>query len=164
MDPAEIERRALDIARWAVVTAREGKRVVVRAGDLEAPVPWFCFRAGDTIVWSPPSVGEQGLLLCPEGEIKLGVFLPGVESTAFPLPEGPAETIQFKDLARISYDPAAHVLDIAVPAGGKARLAADVEIDGDVKVSGDVVAGPVSLRHHKTTGVQPGSGLSGDPQ
>ena len=164
MDPAEIERRAFDIARWAVVTAREGKRVVVRAGELEAPVPWFAFRAGETAIWSPPSIGEQGLLLCPEGEIKLGLFLPGVESTAFPLPAGAAEVVQFKDLARISYDPFAHVLEVALPPGGKAVLSADVEISGDVTVSGDVVAGGVSLQDHTHGGVQSGTARTLPPE
>ncbi|MDZ4374912.1 MAG: phage baseplate assembly protein V [Phenylobacterium sp.] len=170
-DPLEIERRAFDIARWATVVAREGRRVVVRAGDVQSgPVPWFAFRAGETVIWSPPSIGEQGMLLCPEGELQLGLFFPGVESTAFPLPEGQAEAIRFKDLAQLSYDPDAHVLDVALPAGGRFSIAADVyvagdiHVDGDAHVSGDVVAGDVSLRHHKTTGVQPGDGLSGGPQ
>ncbi|WP_337186702.1 phage baseplate assembly protein V [Phenylobacterium sp.] len=164
IDPHETERRAFDIARWATVEAREGKRVIVRAGEvLSGPIPWFAFRAGETVIWSPPSKGEQGLLLCPEGEIRLGLFFPGVESTAFPLPEGQAESIRFKDLARLSYDPEAHALDVALPPGGKASIAADVYVAGDLRASGDVVAGDISLRGHPHKDVQPGAGLSGGP-
>lgn len=164
-DPQEIERRAFDIARWAKVESREGKRVVVRAGDVvSGPIPWFALRCGDTFVWSPPSPGEQGVLLCPEGELQLGLFFPGIESTAFPLPGDGPETIGFKDTARFSYDPESHVLEVSLPAGGKARFAADLEVDGDVAVTGDVVAGPISLRHHKTPNIQRGADLSDEPQ
>lgn len=42
---------------------------------------------------------------------------------------------------------------------------AGATIDGDMQISnGDVVADTISLKHHKTTLVQPGTGLSGDPQ
>lgn len=35
---------------------------------------------------------------------------------------------------------------------------------GRIEAAGDVLAGTVSLRHHRTTQVQAGSGLSGPPQ
>lgn len=35
--------------------------------------------------------------------------------------------------------------------------------DGDIEATGDIKAGDISLRHHKTSNVQPGSGQSGEP-
>lgn len=39
----------------------------------------------------------------------------------------------------------------------------DVKIDGDVEVTKDVTASGISLVHHKTSGVDSGSGTSGEP-
>lgn len=163
-EPLEIERRASDQIRWAKVDSREGDTVRVLAGDvLTGPIPWFAVRAGKTVIKSAPSIGEQGLLLCPEGDIKLGLFLPGVRSTAFPLPAEELELIRFEDGAQLAYDKDGHVLCVELPAGGKIQLVADVEIDGKVTATGDIVAAGVSLVEHPHSDVQPGSGLSGGP-
>lgn len=164
IDPLEIERRASDQIRWAKVDSRDGDTVRVRAGDLvSGPIPWFALRAGDTVIKSPPSIGEQGLLLCPEGDIRLGMFLPGVRSNTFPLPAEDLELIRFEDGAQVAYDAQAHVLTVSLPAGGKVQLVADVAVQGDVEVSGDVKAAGVSLKSHPHKDVQPGAGLSGEP-
>jgi len=164
-DPSEIERRASDQIRFAVVESRTDDRCIVRAGDLTSgAIPWFCFRAGETIIRSRPSIGEQGLLLCPEGEMQAGIFLPGVTSDRFPLPAGDSELVQFGDGCQISYDPASHVLRIAPPAGARIQVIADIEIEGDVQCSGDIVAGGVSLKNHLHAGVEPGPGVTGKPQ
>ncbi|WP_158660281.1 Gp138 family membrane-puncturing spike protein [Pseudomonas sp. NC02] len=39
----------------------------------------------------------------------------------------------------------------------------DVQVNGKVTTSGDVMAGTISLMNHKTSGVTPGSGTSGGP-
>ena len=51
-------------------------------------------------------------------------------------------------------------------AGGMAISGgAGATIEGNMQINnGDVVADTISLKHHKTTLVQPGTGLSGDPQ
>lgn len=167
-DPAEIERRACDQIRWATVVRREGKTVVVRAGDLESgPVPWVAGRAGKTKRTSKPSVGEQGLLICAEGELKLGTFLPGVASTANPLPgadDDDVEVLEFEDGTQLTYDPASHLLRIVGAAGMKLQLVGDLEVTGKITATGDVVAGEISLRDHKTPGIQRGDQLSDPPQ
>lgn len=38
-----------------------------------------------------------------------------------------------------------------------------IEVDGDIEATGDIKAGDISLRHHLTGGVQPGTGDSGEP-
>ncbi len=139
-------------------------RCIVRAGDLmSGAIPWFCFRAGETIIRSRPSIGEQGLLLCPEGEMQAGVFLPGVTSDHFPLPAGDSELVQFADGCQISYDPVTHILRIAPPAGAKIQVLADIDVSGDIHCDGDVFAGDISLKDHPHGGVEPGPGLSGKP-
>lgn len=158
-------------------------RCVVDTGDVQTSnVRWQEVRAGDTRTWSPPTVGEQVILLCPGGEIDGAIALRGVHQDAFP-PAGASlrELIQFKDGAVLAYDPEAHVLDAALPAGGTVNIIAtggvlidatdggvlikgDLTVEGKIDATGDVKAGSVSLQEHKHTGVQPGGGLTGKPQ
>lgn len=142
------------------------------------PLRWLMAHAGDTGLWSPPSVGEQGLLLCPWGDIAMGVFLPGLTRAAFPpVGDGAEQVLQFPDGARFAYDPESQYLTVNLPAGSTVDLVADdvriqgnVRIDGDVAVTGtltaddDVVGGGKSLASHKHMGVTTGGGVSGEPQ
>jgi phage baseplate assembly protein V len=130
-------------------------------------------RAGETIVWSPPGEGEQGMLLCPDGDIAQGVFLAGVYSTAFPAPgNGAREFIRFADDAEFGYDPDSGEADVTLPSGGKLTIVADggVTIEGDLEVTGsinagdDVTASGVSLIAHTHGGVQAGGASTGTPQ
>lgn len=168
-------------------------RCVVSAGDVvTAPIRWMETRAGATRTWSPVTAGEQVVLLCPEGEIAGAVALRGVYSDAHAAPGNTKrELVQFQDGAVIAYDPEAHELAAILPDGatvsivapgsvtiqsdglikldGDAQVTGDLQVDGkihadgDVESDGDVKAGTISLRHHKTSLVQPGAGQSGEP-
>lgn len=142
------------------------------------PLRWLMPRSGDTRIWSPPNIDEQGLLVCPEGDIAGGIFVPGITRDTFP-PAGSTieEATEYRDGARIAYDPDAHILTAQLPAGSTADIMAEqvnitgnVAIDGDVTVTGtltadtDVVGGGKSLKGHKHLGVTAGGGVSGVPQ
>ncbi len=157
-------------------------------GDAETDwIGWIAPRAGDMRVWSPPSEGEQVLLLCPDGQLSAAVALPGLWRDIFPPPAAaPADLIQWDDGAKVLYDPDASEMQITLPAGGTLEIDApggvtidapdgivllgDVTIMGDVNVSGrieaqgDVVGDGVSLASHRHGGVQTGQGQSGEPQ
>ncbi|MEW5251203.1 phage baseplate assembly protein V [Microbulbifer sp. 2201CG32-9] len=47
---------------------------------------------------------------------------------------------------------------------GATGIKGEVEVDGGIEATGDVKGEGVSLAHHRTTGVTPGGGLSGEPQ
>lgn len=159
---------------------------VVAAGDVEtADIRWLERRAGKTRTWSPPSVGEQLLLFCPEGDIEGAVVLGAITQTAFPLPgNSERELVQFDDGAVIAYDPSTSTCDITLPDGatlnivtGAASITApdgvsivgDVDIDGkvtvtgDVEAQGDVKAGAISLKTHKHGGVVAGAAMTQVP-
>lgn len=156
----------------------------VRYGDPEGeevespPLRWLMPRAGDTRSWSPPTIDEQGLLFCPEGDIAASIFLPGITRDSFP-PAGSTieEAIVYADGARIAYDPQAHVLTAELPGGATANITAEqvnitgnVAITGDLTVTGtatadtDVIGGGISLKDHTHGGVQAGGATSGPPQ
>lgn len=141
--------------------------------DAESPpLRWMEARMGATRTWSPPSVGEQVILLCPAGEIAAAVVLRGLVSDAHPAPgTSTRELIQFEDGAIIAYDPAAHKLEAVLPAGGTISLVADggIAITGDITLTGkltvsdDVIAAGKSLKSHKHGNVQAGAAQTGTP-
>lgn len=136
------------------------------------PIRWIMPRCGDTRVWSPPTVGEQVLLLCPDGEIAAGVALTGITRDSFP-PLGSTleERIDFVDGAQLRYDPEAHHLEALLPDGATATITApggltingDVTLNGTLTASEDVIADGISLKTHRHNGVQPGSGQTAGP-
>lgn len=157
----------------------------VTLGDAEGgddaespPVRWLHVRMGEIAAWAPPCVGEQGLLLCPAGELGAGVFVGGLHSGSFPPPiDEPVALIRFKDGATFSYDPDAHELLLQLPSGATTVLASDggitlvgeVGIVGDVNVAGtvsaseDVIGGGKSLKNHRHSGVSSGGSQTGIP-
>lgn len=168
-------------------------RCRVDTGEVKTDfVPWFVPRAGATIEWSAPVVGEQGVLLCPGGDTNGAVFLRGVYSDAFPAPGSTAaqHLVRFPDGALMQYDHEAHALQATLPSGGTAEITADggVTVNGPFTVNGestfngntqtngdagvsqtltaqtDVVGGGKSLKGHKHTAVQSGGAVSGPPQ
>ncbi|MEG3166626.1 phage baseplate assembly protein V [Sphingomonas sp. LB3N6] len=158
----------------------------VRVGEIvTGDVCWIVQRAGNTRIWSPPTVGEQCLLICPEGDTDGGVAILGLFSDAMPAPSSDdIDLIRFGDGAILSYDTTAHLLVAHLPAGGRVQIDApggvtitgpvsitgavtitgDVDIAGKATASDDVIGAGKSLKSHKHLGVTAGGGVSGLPQ
>lgn len=134
---------------------------------------WGIGRAGETKVWLPPSVGEQVIVLCPDGDLESGVIIASLFSDANAAPANSATaSITFKDGATLSYNPATNILDVALPANGRVNIMApaglaitgDIALTGKLTASDDVIAAGKSLKSHKHTAVQAGAAISGPPQ
>ena len=172
-------------------------RCVVRTGDPDEddaetpPIRWATIAAGETRVWRPPSVGEQGFVIKVDGEVSNAVFLPAIVCDAFP-PVGNSEAnrVEFADGSRIDYDPTGHAFEINLSAGATAKIIApggltidadvtingqttlngDVQLNGNMNATGtidattDVIGGGKSLKGHKHTAVTAGAAVSGPPQ
>lgn len=141
-------------------------------GAESPPIRWLYPRMGATKAWLPPSTGEQGLVLCPGGELGAAVFVGGLHSAPFPAPsDEPVALIRFSDGAAMAYDPLSHELLLQLPSGATTVLVSDggVDIVGDVNLTGkliasdDVIADGKSLKTHKHNGVQAGSAQTGAP-
>jgi phage baseplate assembly protein V len=149
-------------------------RCTVDVGDLVSPaIQWIEFRAGRTRTWSPPSDGEQVLLICPGGDLAAAVALRGLNSDVHPaLGDSLRELIEFLDGALLAYDPEAHHLDIALPAGatlaidasGGITIKGDIALTGKLTASDDVVADNISLKSHLHGNVQAGGAKTGAPE
>jgi phage baseplate assembly protein V len=187
-DPRDTQRLIGDMLQLGTVTSvdlAEGT-CRVQIGDLETgDVPWLTGSAGETRIWCPPSIGEQVLLVAPEGDTLAGLVLRGLPSNDNPA-AGDAKrvVIRFGDDAIIAYDPEEHLLEAILPGGGKAKVTApggielmadvkvqgnlqvtgDVTIDGKADVAADVKAGDISLQHHKHGLVKAGTDKSGVPE
>lgn len=179
-DPEQLTGEVLRLGTIASVD-HGNATCTVEAGDIvTGELPWVAQRAGNVRTWSPPSIGEQCLLVCPEGDLEAGLVLVGLYSDECPPPSSSADLhlIAYPDGAQISYDHAAHRLVAVLPAGGSAEIAADggiavigdVTITGNVSVSGkvaaqeDVLAGTISLKSHKHGNVAAGGAKTGGPE
>ena len=192
--PEDIPADIANLVRIGTVASVDlaAARCVVRYGDPEddapaqtPPIRWLAPRAGLTRIWSPPSVGEQVLLLSPDGQVGAAVAVMGLVQDAFPpLGSTTAEMIEFADGARITYDAEAGELKAILPAGATAEIDApggitlrgNVTIEGDVSITGkvdvsetltaadDVIADGISLTDHIHGAVKAGTDKSGKPE
>ena len=192
-DNHETDRTLGDVARFGTIATvdRAAARITVKIGDaLSGPIRWASIAGTALTIWSPPSIGEQVLLICPEGELAAAIALRGLYSDAHPAPASDeAHSLHFGDGALLRYDPVGHALSVSLPEGGTIditapggiTITADVDIIGDVAITGDLdvtgeilVTGPItatddvtgqgtSLATHRHTGVDTGSGTSGPP-
>ncbi len=183
MDPRDTQRLIGDLAREGTIASvdRKAGTCTVQIADelITGNIPWLCARIGKTRVWSPPSEGEQVLVLAPEADTERAIVIGSLSSDAAPHPASDGSTlVEFEDGARILYNPETHQLSAVLPGGGTALIKApagihligpltvegDINLQGKMTASGDVVADGKSLKDHKHTGVQAGGAISGPPQ
>ena len=121
-DTSELLRLILNLIRFGTIADinHATHRVRVRiGGNLTTWRPWIVQRAGDAQTWFPPSMGEQVIVLSPEGDFTNAVILPTVYSDKFAPPStDPAHhTTRYKDGSVIQYDSTAHTLTATLPDG-----------------------------------------------
>lgn len=109
MDIAHLSRLVENLIRVGTVAAVDhaAARCRVASGELLTEwLPWLEHRAGATLTWDPPTIGEQVIILSPSGEPAGGIVLTGIFCTAHPAPSASASehVIDYPDGARISYD------------------------------------------------------------
>lgn len=166
-DPSDRIGELIRYGTIASVDLATGK-CTVKIGDIVTqPVRWShgaAGGAGGTSIWSPPAVGEQVILLAPEGDVTAAIALTGVHSDANP-PAGDSTRalIRFADGAVIAYDPESHLLEATLPDGGMAKITGDLHVTGTITADIDVIAAGKSLKTHKHTGVQAGGAQTGAP-
>lgn len=189
----DILRKLANLIRFGTVQTVAGKRVQVKIGGLlTRPIAWVSARAGKTKSWSPPDIGEQVMVLSPNGDLGAAVAIGGIFCDAYDIPdEANANNVVmiFGDGALLLYDQATHLLKGTLPDGGRVEITAPagfkftghVDIDGALSVSksatfkqsvhasqditsdADVKAGTISLTNHPHGLVKAGTDTSGKP-
>lgn len=172
----KLERASAQKIMWGVVAEIDFEaaraRVNVGKGVRTPLIPWIAPKAGANAEWTPPEIGEQVLVILPNGaEFSGGVFVTGVYSKRFPAPDarGNVSAKIYSDGARVEYDAETHALKATLPQGSSAELRADAvsatcatakvsasssvtldaphtEITGDASIGGNLsVSGNVSV-------------------
>lgn len=136
---ADIARRLDNLIRLGTIAEVDhaSARCRVKTGGLLTTwLPWMAHRAGNTLTWDPPTIGEQVIVFSPSGEPGAGLVLTGIYTTAHDQPSNSADDhlTQWPDGARVRYDHSTHDCLLDVPEGGKITLrcgASRIEIDND---------------------------------
>lgn len=101
-------------------------------------VRWHSLAAGKARHWRVPSMGEQGALFSPSGDVSQGTFVPGLYGDAGPAPDtrDHVERWLFDDGGSLTYDWQAKRYSIVLPTG-----LVEIKVGGsDVTVTDSVVA------------------------
>ena len=115
--------------------------VRVRSGALLTGwLPWAGGRAGTTRDWSPPTVGEQVMILSPGGDLANGVAMPSLFQLSAPPPTNDPSKIarQFPDGGLFEYDHANSVLRINLPGSIEIHAPGGTQWVGNINHQGDM--------------------------
>ena len=138
---------------------------------VSAWIRWHSQAAGKARHWRVPSMGEQGALLSPSGDVSQGTFVPGLFGDAGPAPDtrDHVERWLFDDGGSLTYDWQAKSYSIELPTGlvdikvgsssatvtdnavvvtsgaialdGDVTIYGEVQINGSLRVTGDINGG-----------------------
>lgn len=150
----ELERRLSNSIQTGTIIEADYSiaRVRVKAGALETTwLPWVTNRAANGKTWWAPDVGEQVLLLCPNGSPEIGVVMPAIYQTAHPAPETNRKTAKavFEDGTTVLHDSENHVLTINV-AGSGAKFHLISAGDGEINCTGNLAIKAAGITIERT--------------
>lgn len=135
----ETQRNIGNLIRLGSIKAVEGARAVVTTGEEDTPALLWLSLAGAYAAWRRPSIGEQCVILCPEGDIEGGIILAGLFSNAFPAPaDGDHLHLKLHDDGSIDYDPDAKLLLLTLANSILRLVVQQLHVQGPVKIEGDV--------------------------
>lgn len=177
---AEINRRIDNLIRFGLIAEVDhaNAKARVKCGQiLTSFLPFITLRAGTTKTWSPPTVGEQCVILASSGELTTACILVGLYTQNSPSHSPDVHVIEFEDSAKIEYNQstgalvvtgiktanitAANQINIDCPT---VNIKGNVNIDGEVTSTGDMIAGGISQMTHKHKDVSKGKDKTGEPE
>ena len=151
-DHSELLRLLLNLIRFGTIADidHDAQRVRVHVGKNTTNWrPWISMRAGDAQTWFPPSLGEQVIVLSPEGDFTQAAILPAIYSDKSTTPStNPAHhTTRYADGAVVQYDRDSHILSALLPDGTSVTVAPgkvisnaeDTECTGNLLVQKNLV-------------------------
>ncbi|WP_295044723.1 phage baseplate assembly protein V [uncultured Paracoccus sp.] len=150
----EADRRIAQLIQFGTIAAVDHQQARIQVdlgGAMSDWVPWAAGRSGDVRIYSAPSVGEQVVLLSPGGGGQ-GVALLGVNGAW----AGQEATTRLEMPGGVAIEVSGGIVQIAAPGG--------IEVTGDIRVQGDVIADGVSLKNHVHPGVTRGTQKTDKPE
>lgn len=112
---AEILRKLENMIRFGLihkVDLTKATAQVAIGGLITDFLPFVTARTGTTKSWSPPTVGEQCIVLAMNGELTTACIILGLYTQNSPSQSGDEHLIEFADGARIRYNQATSALSV----------------------------------------------------
>ena len=169
---ADVIRRLENMHRFGLIADVDHAlaRVKVQSGAILTDwLPFAAMRAGTTKTWSPPTVGEQCLIISLSGELTTALVIVGIYTANSAPSQNPDEhVVEFADGARFVYNQATsdlsvsgvQTINITCP---QTTMVGDVKVDGKIESTGDQIASGISQINHPHEGVTPGPAKTGKP-
>ena len=163
---AAMQAAALGQPRHAIVTSVDAVshavKVTIQPEGLESGwVPDGAIAAGALRIACPAEIGTQVLVVPVEGDAEHPVVVARLFDVTVMPPSSPATGSPVQPGELGIFLESGNYVHLT---GGKIFIKGAVVIEGSLTVSGDVVAGNVSLATHVHSAVQPGQGASGAPE
>ncbi|MGM0563681.1 MAG: phage baseplate assembly protein V [Pseudomonadota bacterium] len=151
-NPAEILRLINNLIRTGTIDDVDSEAALARVKtgeNLTTWLPWLSARAASTAHWDPPQVGEQVVLLSPEGDLSQAIIVTGLYSSDYPAPSSNinAHRRQYPDGTHVEYDHDTHQLtievhgDVSMVVKGNATATVEGDLTADVEKTAAVTAG-----------------------
>ena len=155
-DLREAERRIANLIQFGTVTeVTAAGRARVKIGDLlTAELYWLSPRIGEgRRDWHAPSVGEQVLVLCHNGDPAQGVIVASLGSAANPNPSSNSRIFKtvYSDGTFVQFDLDTHEMSIgcagavSVAAAGNVAVTTQGSLVASAALSADVTAPSIKL-------------------
>ena len=139
---AEINRRIDNLIRFGTIAEVDyaTARARVKSGQILTDfLPFITLRAGTTKTWSPPTVGEQCVILASSGELTTACILVGLYTQNSPSNSPDVHVIEFEDGAKIEYNQSTGALVVAGIKTAAITAANQIDIDcPTVNIKGNV--------------------------
>jgi len=130
----------------------QAARARVKTGDnMTGWQKWLTLRAGTTLDWDPPTVGEQVVLISPCGDMAQGVILAGLFASNEPSESADEHRRVYPDGATINYDHVKKELVASFPGTVNINVTGDatINIGGDATTAvGGVCKVNAEMIHH----------------
>ena len=174
----ELLRLIFNLVRIGTISAvdysSEAPRVRIKTGELESNwVSWVEARAGKTKTWNPPSIGEQVVMLCPNGDLTQAVVLTALNSSDNPAPSNNPNyhVVRYPDGAEFIYDHESSSLSISGINKLNLNIAAEMNINcpainiiGSIlQKNGVIDSNGIIVDKHAHNRVTPGNSNTGGP-
>ncbi|MBN6064193.1 phage baseplate assembly protein V [Aggregatibacter actinomycetemcomitans] len=139
---AELNRRIDNLIRFGLIAEVDhaNAKARVKCGQiLTSFLPFITLRAGTTKTWSPPTVGEQCVILAAGGELTTACVLVGLYTKNSPSNSADEHVIEFADGAKIAYNQSSGALVVTGIKTASITAASQIDIDCPiVNIKGNV--------------------------
>lgn len=145
---ADNNRRIESIIRFGLIAEVDHAQAKarVKCGEILTDfIPFITMRSGTTKTWSPPTQGEQCVILAASGELTTACIITGLYTQNSPSHSADEHVIEFADGAKITYNQANSDLVVTGIKTANIKAANQINIDcptvnikGNVNIDGNL--------------------------